>query len=67
MSYRHTLEGKITTVSEGEEDDIDEVRCCVWFNGIDDSPTDVLITVPANTFNVRDEISVTIEKVTTVD
>ncbi len=55
------VDGCVVGVEEVEDDE-DEVRCLVWFNGQDDDNTQIKITVPAGTFTVRDKLVVTIEK-----
>ena len=58
---QHHANGQVLSV-EDIDDDEDEVFLTVWFTGDNDDSTGVKINVPAGTFNVRDNVTVTIQK-----
>jgi hypothetical protein len=57
----HVCSGCVVGI-EDEDDQTDEVRLLIWFNGEGDDNVSVKMSVPLGTFELRDKVRVIIER-----
>jgi len=57
----HVCSGCVVGI-EDEDEQIDEVRLLIWFNGEGDDNISVKMSVPRDTFKLRDKVRLIIER-----
>lgn len=60
-NVKYMVKGCIASIRD-MANGLDEVECLIWFNGEDNDSTNIKITVPSGTFQLRDNPSVKFHK-----